>query len=70
MKKFTIYWLDGKKQILEGKNIADAFNQAGYGNGALRAVDFYYEGECNDYAWNKESHKWEWTEEKKKALLG
>jgi len=41
MKKFKLYWLDGKEEVVEGTSIADAFMRAGYGNGAIRALDYY-----------------------------
>lgn len=41
MKKFKLHWLDGKTEIVEGYNIADACRRAGIGNGALRALDYY-----------------------------
>jgi hypothetical protein len=43
----TVYWLDGKVETLKGWGAgrmdaaADAFNSAGYGAGALRAVDYW-----------------------------
>jgi len=43
MKKFMLYWLDGKTEIIEGKDITEAFNRAGYSAGALRALDYYKE---------------------------
>lgn len=39
--KFRLYWRDGKTEIVKGKSISDAFNNAGYGSGALRALDYY-----------------------------
>lgn len=41
MKKYKLYWLDGKTEVVEGQNIADAFRRAGLGAGALRALDYY-----------------------------
>ena len=41
MKRFKLYWLDGKTEVVSGRNIDDAFNKAGYGAGALRALDYY-----------------------------
>lgn len=41
MKKFKLYWLDGKTEIVAGRDIADAFSRAGYGAGAVRALDYY-----------------------------
>ncbi len=43
MKKFRLHWLGGKKEIIEGNDIADAFHRAGIGNGSLPAVDWYEE---------------------------
>jgi len=40
-KKFKIHWLDGKTQTIEGRDFKDAFMRAGYGAGAVRAIDFY-----------------------------
>jgi len=49
MKKYTYYWLDGKREVLEGNDPSDAMNKAGYGAGALRALDFYSASDCKDY---------------------
>ena len=42
MKKFRIHWLDGTTSVIEGDDIASAFNKH-YSAGALRAVDWYEE---------------------------
>lgn len=39
--KFKLFWLDGKTEIVVGNSIADAFNKAGYGSGAIAALDYY-----------------------------
>lgn len=70
MKKFTYYWLDGKREVLEGNDVADAMNRVGYGAGALRALDFHSNGDCNDYVWNKLTRNWDMTEEAKEKLFG
>lgn len=43
MKYFTyiLHWLSGKTEEIEGLSIADAFMRAGYGGGALAALDYY-----------------------------
>lgn len=41
MKQFRLHWLDGKKQIVTGRDITDAFTKAGYGAGAIAALDWY-----------------------------
>lgn len=39
--KFILHWLDGKVEEVEGNSISDAFTRAGYGAGAIRALDWY-----------------------------
>lgn len=43
MAEYIFHWLDGKDETLAGNTAADALNSAGYGRGALRALDFYEE---------------------------
>jgi hypothetical protein len=43
MKKFRLFWLDKTMEDVEGNDIADAFRHAGYGGGAIRALDYYKE---------------------------
>lgn len=43
MKKYKLYWLDGKTEIIEGYDVVDAFNRAGIGRGALPVLDYYEE---------------------------
>ena len=43
MKKYKLYWLDGKTEIIEGYNVVDAFKRAGIGRGALSVLDYYEE---------------------------
>ena len=47
MKKFLLHWLDGKTEEVLGTSIADAFSRAGYGGGAIRALDYYEEVKGN-----------------------
>ena len=63
MKTYTLYWLDGKREIVNGYDPADAMNRAGYGAGALRALDFYSSDDCKDYVWNSEKRTWDLTDE-------
>lgn len=39
--KFILHWSDGVKEEVEGDTIAQAFSDAGYGNGALSALDYF-----------------------------
>jgi hypothetical protein len=59
MKKFTLWWLTGDREVIEGETIANAFSRAGYGGGAMSALDFYSEGEDDSYEYNKENKRWE-----------
>lgn len=45
MKTFTLFWKDGKKELIRGTDIADAFRRAGYGGGALTALDYFSYGD-------------------------
>ena len=59
--KYTIYWLDGKKTVLnteKGNSVADAFTEAGYSNGATRAIDFYVNGTDDNYIWDSVKREW------------
>lgn len=43
MKRYRLHWLDGKTEVVEGRDPADAMNRRGYGAGAVRALDYYEE---------------------------
>lgn len=58
MEKFTLYWRDGKREVVEGYDCADAMTRAGYGGGAVRALDFYATGDCDRYWWDGEGREW------------
>jgi hypothetical protein len=42
-KTYRFYWLTGKVEIHKGRNPAEALTLAGYGGGAVRALDYYEE---------------------------
>jgi hypothetical protein len=58
MAKFILYWLDGKKEVVEGNDIASAFSSAGLGGGAINALDFYENGDTPTYNWNAKRKEW------------
>ena len=43
MTKFIIHWLTTNSEAIEGESISQAFTLAGYGAGAIKAVDWYEE---------------------------
>lgn len=47
--QYTLYWLHGKRQVIKGSTFAAAFTAAGYGMGAMPALDFYMSGDDNQY---------------------
>jgi len=61
IKFFKLHWNPNNTEIIHGTSIADAFTKAGYGAGALRALDFHSEtipqSEIEDY--KKEYPDWE-----------
>ena len=58
MNKWTLYWLDGTREIIEGEHITDAFFNAGISNGALAALDFYNHGDNHQYLWDSNKREW------------
>ena len=57
-KTFTVYWRDGRRELIQGPTIDRAFTAHGYGAGAVRAVDFYMHGDCKDYQWSSDKKEW------------
>ena len=55
---FTLYWLDGKREVIKGSTISEAFSSAGLGAGAIRALDFYAEGDDQEYTYDLKKHYW------------
>lgn len=68
MKNFILYWLTGKTTTVTGNTIQEAMTNAGYGNGALRALDFYDEATEQTYIWDKEARTWFIPEETEPEL--
>lgn len=56
---YTLFWKDGKAEIVTGTSVANAMTQAGYSNGAVPALDFWSVGDKRDeYTWNSMTHDW------------
>ena len=43
MKTYILHWLDGKDEEVQGETIREAYMNAGYGDGAIRALDYFEE---------------------------
>ena len=57
-KQFTLYWRTGKREVVSGRDPAEAMTLAGYGGGAIRALDFYAEGDNHEYSWDSGEREW------------
>ncbi len=42
-KTFILHWLHGAPEKIHGLDIADAIRKAGYGSGAMKALDYWEE---------------------------
>lgn len=65
LRPYALFWKDGKREVVWGETIADAFSRAGYSQGAISALDFSCDIEkdqsndaCN-YHWNSLFRTWE-----------
>ena len=59
MKEYTLFWLTGESEIVNGNTLHEAMNNAGYSIGAIRALDFYTEGDQREnWEWYKEKRNW------------
>ena len=67
MKQFTFFWRDGLREVLTGDSPADAANRAGYGGGAMRALDFWANGDNNQYEYR--DREWYSTDPEFLAIL-
>ncbi len=56
--RYTLYWRDGRRTIVIGDTIEDAFSKAGYGGGAVGALDWYDEGVSETHRWDKAQKTW------------
>jgi hypothetical protein len=57
--KFTLYWKTGDREVVQGRDISEAMTLAGYGGGAVRALDFHASGDNKDYEWNGSTREWD-----------
>ena len=56
---WAFYWLDGRREVLSGDTATGALNRAGYGAGALTALDFYAASDrAAAWAWDPGARKW------------
>ena len=56
-QSFILYWKNGKHEVVEGADIAEAIGTK-YGAGAQAALDFYDSGSEPTYHWDKNKRDW------------
>lgn len=57
--KFTLYWRTGRIEVVQGRSAAEAMTLAGYGGGAVRALDFWAKGEpTGEWTWDSATREW------------
>lgn len=61
MQQFTFYWRDGKREVLPGESAPDCLNKAGYGHGAVAALDFWCDGCDHEWEWDETTREWKPT---------
>lgn len=57
-KEFTFFWRDGERDVFPGESPDKALNNAGYGGGAVGALDFWDYGDSKKYWWDAKAHTW------------
>ena len=57
-KTFTLYWRTGDREVVTGETVEKAMMLAGYGGGAIRALDFYAKGDDREWKWAPETREW------------
>lgn len=57
-KAFTLYWRTGRREVVHGRDVAEAMTLAGYSYGAWRALDFHASGEDNNWKYVPETREW------------
>lgn len=57
-KQYTLYWRTGQREVVSGRTPEEAMTLAGYGGGAVRALDFYANGENTEYRWDGQTREW------------
>lgn len=48
MKTYTLFWLTWRTELVKGNTPEEAMTLAGYGGGAVRALDFFGNGDIRD----------------------
>ena len=57
--EYTLFWLTGKSEVVNGPDTQSAIIAAGYSHGAVLALDFWMSGNVsNEWKWDKQSLTW------------
>lgn len=70
MTKFVLFWKTGDIETVSGSTFFHAIEKAGYGNAALKGLEFFgFENEIENYVFDSTEKKWKWSEKYKKFVL-
>jgi len=57
--KFTLYWNDGKKEVIEGTSVFDAISRNGYTSKSKTELAYAVSGDDDSLKWNAVKNQWE-----------
>jgi hypothetical protein len=57
---YTLYWGNGKREVLKGTDVIKALREAGYRAQDLRSLAFFTLGDNNDFMWIETTKSWDW----------
>lgn len=60
LKTFTVFWVDGKREVLQGYDVIDSLARSGHNDVSrmIWALEFIVNGDSQKYAWNAEKQEW------------
>ena len=52
MNEYTLFWADGKREVIKGESLSKAMNEAGYATGTLQKLSLWTHGDYNGCIWD------------------
>ncbi len=57
---YTLYWKNGKREVLKGTDVVHALRETGYQAKDLRDLSFFTPGDNKDFKWIESNRSWDW----------
>lgn len=57
---YTLFWKNGKREVLNGTDVIKAIREAGYETKDLTDLSFFTPGNNTEYRWVESSRTWVW----------